>query len=247
MVFAAITQYQFPENFSVEKKEPAVSPGAQSEPPKSVENYAFPLAFIGTLMVCLGMFLCAYIIERSTYEVRFRKMAGSKSRIYWVQPGDQKIGDQVFASFLGASDDPEYIKSFRSNTTPTILLWPAVIITVVGFVTQFVGLRALHASVIFAQMGATLMMAIIRAMLRAQRMSKTQNLMPTGPESTSAPSPSELPEIQNEGYTYRKLLNGHELDILSLQLFDINSVFISPDIKNNKLAKIGSGKIIPIP
>ncbi|KAJ5864740.1 uncharacterized protein N7529_006656 [Penicillium soppii] len=43
------------------------------------------------------------------------------------------------------------------------------------FIFQFVGIRGLHASVILAQMGSTLLMAVIRTCLRAERMAPNEN------------------------------------------------------------------------
>ncbi|THC90462.1 hypothetical protein EYZ11_010084 [Aspergillus tanneri] len=45
----------------------------------------------------------------------------------------------------------------------------------VGFVVQFIGLRDLHASVILAQMGSTLLMTIVRTCLRTKRISSNEN------------------------------------------------------------------------
>ncbi|KAL5359986.1 hypothetical protein BJX96DRAFT_164826 [Aspergillus floccosus] len=120
---------------------------------RPVDSYAFPLFLFGTLLLCTGMFFCAFIIERSSSECYLH--AKRPSKLYWLQPGRQHVGDQVFDAFLG---------SVRS---------PAV--TVVGFVAQFVGLRGLHATVILAQLGATLLMAIIRTCLRTKRIGPEQN------------------------------------------------------------------------
>ncbi|KAE8308763.1 hypothetical protein BDV41DRAFT_567916 [Aspergillus transmontanensis] len=67
-----------------------------------VESYAFPLFLIGTICLCTGMFLCAFIIERSSREFYFHPVKPSK--IYWLQPGGQNVGDQVFDSFLAVNE-----------------------------------------------------------------------------------------------------------------------------------------------
>lgn len=164
---------------------------------KPLAPYAFPLAFSGTTMVCLGMFICAYLIERSTSETYFRKIKHSK--LYWVQPGGQKIGDQAFNAFIGVSDSPRYISSHKlyDDSRRTVLLWAAIVLIILGFILQFVGLRAMHPSVILAQLGATLIMAVVRASLRTQRMSQKDNML---------------------YYVDQQLVQGHELDYLALEL-----------------------------
>lgn len=131
------------------------------------------------------MFFCAFIIERSSVEYYFRPRKPSK--IYWLQPGGQKVGDQVFGAFLAVREgsngcstkDLVYIKSLRSPQYrgSDSLLFVAVMFTTAGFVLQFVGLRGLHASVTLALLGSTLVMAIIRTCLRTQRMDESDNLL----------------------------------------------------------------------
>lgn len=131
------------------------------------------------------MFFCAFIIERSSVEYYFRPRKPSK--IYWLQPGGQKVGDQVFDAFLAVREgsngcstkDLVYIKSLRSPQYrgSDSLLFVAVMFTTAGFVLQFVGLRGLHASVTLALLGSTLVMAIIRTCLRTQRMDESDNLL----------------------------------------------------------------------
>ncbi|KAE8386419.1 hypothetical protein BDV23DRAFT_175492 [Aspergillus alliaceus] len=87
-----------------------------------VKDYALPLFLIGTVSLCTGMFLCAFIVERSSREFYFHPVKPSK--IYWLQPGGQNIGDQFFSSFLGVNEGPGsqptedliYIKSLAKLT-----------------------------------------------------------------------------------------------------------------------------------
>lgn len=65
-----------------------------------VPGYGFPVYTSGTLLLSIGMFLCACLIETSTKERIFRKRPDSNRMFfYWIQPGNQVIGDQVFGSF----------------------------------------------------------------------------------------------------------------------------------------------------
>ncbi|KAF4171487.1 hypothetical protein CNMCM8694_002614 [Aspergillus lentulus] len=98
------------------------------------------------------------------------------SSLYWLQPGKQEVGDQVFDAFAYSDyRDPleEHVTSYKSkqfkNQQTKVGVWVAICVTIGGFVLQFVGLRAMHSAVSVFQLGATLIMAVIRAGLRARR------------------------------------------------------------------------------
>ncbi|KAF3221247.1 hypothetical protein TWF191_007212 [Orbilia oligospora] len=202
LVFAGVLTYRFPDQF--------LNDG------KPVEQYAFPLTLSGTILIGLGMFLCGYIIEKTTYEVYYEQPGNETdmAQMYWVQPGGQKIGDQVFGSFIGSSKDRKYVKSSRvaSRSKFDEVLWFTVIITIFGFVIQFVGLRGIHSSVIIAQLAATLIMAIVRAGLRSQRMAKETDILK-----------------RDNQEKYRNILQDHELDFLATKLEGIETMFVSPE------------------
>ncbi|KAK6838724.1 hypothetical protein RU639_000093 [Aspergillus parasiticus] len=169
LAYSALTVLIYPDQFQKDEQ--------------PVESYAFPLFLIGTICLCTGMFLCAFIIERSSREFYFHPVKPSK--IYWLQPGGQNVGDQVFDSFLAVNEGSSsqldeglvYIKSIRDHALQgnSYILILTISFTLVGFVAQFVGLRGLHASVTLAQMGSTLVMAIIRTCLRTKRISSKEN------------------------------------------------------------------------
>ncbi|DAA73512.1 TPA_exp: Uncharacterized protein A8136_4693 [Trichophyton benhamiae CBS 112371] len=146
------------------------------------DNYAIPLAVIGTFLLCLGTGLCAHLIESSTKERVFERSPKTDgdgdtaaSQVYWVQPGTQFVGDQAFDSFAYTHKKGEftrYITSWKigrnGNNGPWI--WCAITSTSIGFVLQFLGLRACHSSVAVAQLGATILMSVVRSTLRASRL-----------------------------------------------------------------------------
>ncbi|KAK6358149.1 hypothetical protein TWF730_007503 [Orbilia blumenaviensis] len=200
LIYAGLAAYQYPDRFLKDDK--------------PMEKYAFPLTLIGTMSLCIGMFLCAYIIERSTDEVRYKQDKGA-SKMYWVQPGGQKIGDQVFGSFIGFSDDCRYIVSSRSQRRNKFdgVLWVTMVATILGFLLQFIGLRAMHSSVIVAQLGATILMAVIRAGLRTQRMEEERDMIASYKK-------------QNKK-DYQNLVQGHELDFFATQLENVDMLFFS--------------------
>ncbi|KAJ6009274.1 hypothetical protein N7522_004290 [Penicillium canescens] len=169
--FAVITVFIFPQTFKKDDK--AAAP------------YAFPFYILGTTLLFFGMFFCAFIMERSSKEYSLQPEKASK--IYWLQPGDQKVGDQVFSAFLAVNEGPEsatttdlsYIKSIRDRGFggKYFEIYSTLASTLLGFIFQFVGLRGLHASVILAQLGSTFLMSIIRTTLRTERMAPGENKM----------------------------------------------------------------------
>lgn len=171
MIYAAITVFLFPPKFLKNGQ--------------LVPSYAFPCYITGTSLLFIGMLYSAFMIDRSSEEYRFKPRF--PSTVYWLQPGNQNVGDQVFHSFLAEKDLPGlsakremvYIKSTRvrkyDGRHPEIYL--SVMSTISGFIIQFIGLRGLHASVILAQLGSTLAMSIIRTCLRAERLAPDENMM----------------------------------------------------------------------
>ncbi|KAF3261728.1 hypothetical protein TWF192_008186 [Orbilia oligospora] len=159
----------------------------------------------------------------------------------------------VFESFIRESGEyenlPRYIISTRSqkkNNRP-ILLSIALACSLVGFVLQFVGLRALHSSVIFAQLGATLLMSIIRAMLRMKRSDDESNTIfsnssgakkgqaPVNPEpeielETMGPETTKPetidPEMIEPWKENPEILHGHELDLLAMKVCKVDMIFL---------------------
>ncbi|KAK6538521.1 hypothetical protein TWF694_010101 [Orbilia ellipsospora] len=145
---------------------------------KPPQKWAFPLATIGTGLLVIGMGLCAMLIERRTDERKFENSATSGTMMFWLQPGGQSVGDQIFNAFAYWEPKSKYVTSWRvegDTSTYALAVWPAIIFTMVGFVFQFVGLRALHGSVALYQLAATIVMAIIRAALRSKRIDEKKN------------------------------------------------------------------------
>ncbi|KAI4865304.1 hypothetical protein F4820DRAFT_458239 [Hypoxylon rubiginosum] len=172
-----------------------------------IEPWAFPFTLGGTICVCGGMFFCAFLVNDSTKERKFQR----------------KKGKQTFDPFLFSSSNElpwtDYITSWKKSTVqaskvnhelgrpswvgrltlkPSSEIWTLVAtsVTMVGFVLQFVGLRSMHSAVSLLQLGVTLGMGVVRALLRTQRLKIEQNLLRDRPDEVS----------------------GHELDWLALQI-----------------------------
>ncbi|KAF7714233.1 Uncharacterized protein PECH_000049 [Penicillium ucsense] len=167
--YAAITVFLFPSSFEKDG-----SP---------VSSYAFPLYMIGSVLLFMGMLACAIIIQRSSEQIYFK--SNKPSKIFWLQPGKQNVGDQVFNEFMAVKEGPkgtmtknmEYIKSVRVRESDRRHLetYITVLSAMLGFVFQFVGLRGLHASVILAQMGSIFVMSLLRSCLRTERVPLNEN------------------------------------------------------------------------
>ncbi|KAJ5428276.1 hypothetical protein N7445_009730 [Penicillium cf. griseofulvum] len=171
IMYATLTVFVYPQHFQKDDK--------------AVASYAFPLYLVGTTLLFLGMFFCAFIMERSSKEYYLK--AEKLSKIYWLQPGNQHVGDQVFNAFLAVNEGPDssmtkklrYIKSVRDRRFDRkyLEIYSTLASTIMGFIFQFIGLRGLHASVILAQLGSTFLMSIIRTCLRTERMKPDENKM----------------------------------------------------------------------
>ncbi|KAH7140504.1 hypothetical protein B0J13DRAFT_557998 [Dactylonectria estremocensis] len=174
-------------------------------------DYA-PIMFIsGTVVMCAGMWACAYLIGQSTHEVRFRrrgkKPAGECPRLFWLQPGPQVIGDQSFDPY-GHVEDTEHAPhglwmSSRKHFDETLFeinTILAISAVTLGYIAQFIGLRGMKAWVALAQLAVTLLMSFLRGCLRMQRLGKKSNQL------------GHIPD----------LVSGHELDWLSFKIAQQN-------------------------
>ncbi|EHK48861.1 uncharacterized protein TrAtP1_009724 [Trichoderma atroviride] len=190
------------------------------------DQYSVPLTVIGTILLCLGMAECAHLIESKTKEQIYQRVApvagDAPSNMYWVQPGNQSIGDQFFDSFAYSDSKQslqKYITSWKDTTnrpSTMVLIWAAVITTCIGFICQFLGLRAAHSSVAIAQLGVTIFMSAIRAGLRSQRLRTEDNFM------------ADVPEFYE----------GHELDYLALKLGQQRSTPSSTKVQQRPLWRV---------
>jgi hypothetical protein len=61
-----------------------------------VSRYSYPTTTVGTLLLACGMFVCAYVIEASTFEET--RTVPLRSQIAWIQRG-QRVNDQNFRSY----------------------------------------------------------------------------------------------------------------------------------------------------
>ncbi|CEL05777.1 Putative Ankyrin repeat protein [Aspergillus calidoustus] len=128
--------------------------GGGSSP--GVVGYGFPLFMID-------------IIESITEEIDFVPVSPTRNtRVLRIQ-GACTVGDQRFGSYAIRNEEGNMtIRTSRINGNPdfSLLSMTATFLSLLGYVMQFVGLRAMHWSVAVTVLGATLIMAGIRAYVR---------------------------------------------------------------------------------
>jgi len=160
-----------------------------------VKLYSFPLMAAGTVALVIGMFLCARIIERSTDETTWtvdNRQANIQPKVAWLQRGTI-VNDQQFDSyFIQSQSSRSSVSGIRrllsyafpkiwQNTNAGIqinksrkakgltqenLTTLATFVGMCGFVVQFIGLRGMNWSVTIAQLVATAIVTILRAVIR---------------------------------------------------------------------------------
>ncbi|KAF9775657.1 hypothetical protein IL306_006208 [Fusarium sp. DS 682] len=163
--------------FGVMSYYPKVKPSFQKDD-EPAAPYAFPLATSGTILLVVGMFICALVIESSTEETCYRTNDGSVFVMCWVQKG-QTVSDQVFDSYAMSQSEgcPIITKSARGKVlkkndkegqrnTLEVATISGVLIGLVGFVVQFIGLRAMNSAASLAQLAAVGIMTLCRALVR---------------------------------------------------------------------------------
>ncbi|KEY70049.1 hypothetical protein S7711_10111 [Stachybotrys chartarum IBT 7711] len=193
----------------------------------------FALLIFSSLASWIGLGICAYLINRASEERRFAKLmqatddhapgtttntaVQSTEYGFWLQPGSQAVGDQVFDVFAYQQPLTSYTTSFKYAGEPQkTIFYLGVGSSLIGWALQFFCLRSLHAFVSMYLLGATLIMAILRAVLRARRFSPKDNILWERWKS--------------------KILEGHELDWQALKLEELarsiaqSSSMIRPDL-----------------
>ncbi|KAG5801697.1 hypothetical protein H9Q74_000033 [Fusarium xylarioides] len=163
--------------FGVMSYYPKVQPTFQKED-QPAKAYAAPLAICGTVLLVFGMFICAVVVESSTKETRYRATDGLNFVMCWVQQG-QTVNDQVFDSYAMSQNlhCPVITKSARGknlqdkdkkkhNNALELATICGVMIGLVGFIVQFIGLRAMNSAASLAQLAAIGIMTLCRALVR---------------------------------------------------------------------------------
>ncbi|KAH7460498.1 hypothetical protein FOMA001_g19467 [Fusarium oxysporum f. sp. matthiolae] len=180
-----------------------------------IENHAFPCTAAGTTLIVAGMLICSLIVEKSTSEKRYLPISKTtEARVVWLQRSGT-VNDQAFESFAIYPESPQAVittsrrasrtrsqgreassdKSWRERVSGwefnEVLTLIGMFFSMSGFIVQFVGLRAMHWTASVTLLGATILMACLRVLVR-------RNL-------------AKIPKSQ-------RLIAGHELDWLTMVL-----------------------------
>lgn len=161
---------------------------------KKIVGYAFPCAAIGTILLVVGLFLCARVVERSTTETCY-KAPNHRMFVVWLQK-DHTVSDQVFKPYaIYPASERKYIMMSRRNINrpgqdeesgnyaakdqgnkkAQISFWDrsskpmtffGALIALIGFISQFIGMRGLNWTASVVQLIATLMVTAFRAIVR---------------------------------------------------------------------------------
>jgi hypothetical protein len=130
---------------------------------EAVGNAAFPTFLSGTLILTLGLYVCSAVIQDGSKETRLRlkpQMEDKEVRLLWLQQGGV-VGDQHFGSCAIFADDGrrDIVLSGREDyfegaagpgggeeerisiraATISFLTVGSALLTVVGYVVQFIG------------------------------------------------------------------------------------------------------------
>ncbi|KAF5013973.1 hypothetical protein FDECE_61 [Fusarium decemcellulare] len=140
-----------------------------------VGAHSFPLAAGGTVILVLGLLLCGHVVEGSTQEEQYETTTNFDIAMYWLQQ-NQTVADQVFESYATFSRTSHSVitisrrKDALSDSSRTGFLETrtisGAIISITGFILQFIGLRAMNSAATLAQLGAVAIMTTCRALVR---------------------------------------------------------------------------------
>lgn len=78
---------------------------------QSIVDPCYWLTVTGTILLVVGMFLCARLIDQSTQE----RTVTLRKQVFWLQPGNQRVGDQTFEAFAFATNLYEYTTSWKEE------------------------------------------------------------------------------------------------------------------------------------
>ncbi|KAJ4129833.1 hypothetical protein NW768_006803 [Fusarium equiseti] len=146
----------------------------------------FVLTVMGTACIIIGMALCAQVIDSVSTERRFVLHGAEKPRMFWLQPAGQRIGDQEFDGFAYSEAKSEYITSWKATHATAVAsrrvctswrVWLAIILSILGWAIQFIGLRGVHGSVALYQLAVTLTMSAVRSILRSHHTPPNNQLL----------------------------------------------------------------------
>jgi hypothetical protein len=158
-------------------------------------RYGFPCFAVGTAGVILGIFICSYVVDAATVEEEFCPVPASgfldsDYRVIRLQI-HSKVGQQDFPAYAIVCDENDpLIRTSRRTTSGArkrrVLTMVGSLLTIAGYICQFVGFRVLNPIAVVIQLGTTLLMTAIRAL-------ECRGLAISPTSSTRIPGNYELP------------------------------------------------------
>jgi hypothetical protein len=147
--------------------------------PYDSQSYGLPCYAAGTALLCVGMGICSYAVERNSVEmewtVRGAEDAKSLPRLLFLQK-EHSVNDQFFEPYtilsgrktriLGSARNPDSYSTKLVNTTWEWITVVGAVASGAGFTCQFMGLRGLTYPCSLAQLGAIVLMVILRGFIR---------------------------------------------------------------------------------
>lgn len=133
-----------------------------------ISSYGFPCYLIGTMLLTLGLLGCARVIQHNSRVDELSPTTSSaKYQPFCVQKACTVDAKQFPPYAIFHPDGQPVIKMSRSNARDyNVLTIFSTASALIGYVCQFVGLRAMHWSVALIQLAATLTMTCARAFIR---------------------------------------------------------------------------------
>ncbi|KAJ3459808.1 hypothetical protein MRS44_015881 [Fusarium solani] len=130
-----------------------------------VAEYGYPCFCAGTTCLAIAIVACGHVIESVTDERTWDLPEGS--RVLTLQKA-RTVGDQHFPSCaISMTGDGGSLKFSRLNQKNyRLFVTISTSLAILGYIVQFIGLRALHWSVTIAQLGITLLMTAVRSWAR---------------------------------------------------------------------------------
>ncbi|KAF3246116.1 hypothetical protein TWF192_006966 [Orbilia oligospora] len=139
-------------------------------------SYACPLTVAGTLLVMIGMFICAMVVQLKSREDKWYfcdniviDSQRYKLKLGWLQR-HQRVMDQTFDGYCLYPPETRrkvlyshFDDDFKSQHFWTVI---GTSISVVGFVLQFTGLRGMNYLASLLQLGAIGVVTLLRVMIR---------------------------------------------------------------------------------
>lgn len=130
----------------ITKYEPWLATGKFRKGGRPTPEYAFPMTTVGTVAVVVGMLICSHVVDAATVEEKWKAKEDEegKVRFAWLQKG-QIVNDEHFDSYaIFCLNDKQTIMTSRvkrdlKGFQSLVLL--GTIVSISGFVAQFMGLR----------------------------------------------------------------------------------------------------------